>query len=183
MSRGTAAIRAARLGGATIRGWLAVNTLAVFAVSATGGIGAIVGSLMAMCWVEQRMIGGRRRVRPRQYVPAGSPARTQRLPEAVAVAREADTAPTAFPAHRDRPGLPAAGPPQEVLRRPSAPGPSRGGVGQVVAASVIRVRRQGHMAVASGALAVAALACVASQRYGNPLAGRPPVGTDVRRSR
>lgn len=44
-----------------------VNTLAVFALTAVVCIGAIIGMLLGMSWVEKRMVGGgkvRRKPRP-----------------------------------------------------------------------------------------------------------------------
>lgn len=38
---------------------LVVNTLAVFAMAATVGIGTILGVLILLCWVEKRLLDGR----------------------------------------------------------------------------------------------------------------------------
>lgn len=51
-----------------------MNTLAVFGLAATVAIGTVLGVLLGMRWVEDRMIGSGSR-RPR---PAGSPARAPR---------------------------------------------------------------------------------------------------------
>lgn len=51
-----------------------LNTLAVFAVAASLGIGTIFGSLIALCWLEARMLGRSGRGRPRRAAPVNGPA-------------------------------------------------------------------------------------------------------------
>ncbi|WP_141921324.1 hypothetical protein [Halopolyspora algeriensis] len=152
-----------------------MNTLAVFAVSATGGIGVILGSLVAMCWIEQRVVGGRPRRRPRsRSVPSGqqpTPARTHRMGKASAAVAARESSTTGTPVSRNRPVGHREDHSRQVVRRRGTPGPGR--TGQATFASLPGRRSQGRVAVASGVLAVAALACVASQRHGNPPANTP----------
>ncbi|SDK37810.1 hypothetical protein SAMN04487820_107107 [Actinopolyspora mzabensis] len=63
------------------RGWLLVNSLAVFAVTATTGTGTIVIALLAMNWVEQRFVGTEP-FRPTRVGTARAPRTSNRsLPE------------------------------------------------------------------------------------------------------
>ncbi|MDR7303238.1 hypothetical protein [Haloactinomyces albus] len=147
-----------------------MNTLAVFAVSATGGIGMIVGSLVAMCWVEQRMVGGRPRMRPRSRAAARSqpaPTRGQQISAGGAVPVGASST-THAEASRGGPSRTAKERTQRVVRDSGAPRPDR--PRQETPVSRAAGRKQGRMAMASGALAIAALACVVSQRHGSPSA-------------
>lgn len=168
---GPAAFRAAHRGGETIRGWLTVNTLAVFAFSATGGIGMIVGSLVAMCWVEQRMVGGRPRMRPRSRAAARpQPALTQaqQTPGSGAVPMQRGSSTTSAGGSRGNPDRTVEERSRRVGRDSDVSGSRR--TKQITAASRVVGLNQGRVAMASGALAVAALACVASQRHGDPSA-------------
>lgn len=63
-----------------------LNTLAVFALVASVAIGTIIGSLIALCWFEERLLGGRPRPVPdRRLGVEPEPAET--TPERVAVLR------------------------------------------------------------------------------------------------
>lgn len=57
-----------------------LNTLAVFAVAASLGIGTIFGSLIALCWFEARMLGHPGRGRARRTAPANTPQRSCTFP-------------------------------------------------------------------------------------------------------